>query len=124
MYYSILFPLAAGVLYVIMGIPLWRRSVPRNHAYGFRTKLTLSSDEIWYEVNQRTGKLLFVFGCLLVIFAACYFSFFYGDEASWKRYEFLLIAGLFFFMLTPLAIDFFAYYVKYVKSPNNSESRP
>ncbi len=123
---SILFPLL-GVLYIVLGIPLWRRIVPPNGLYGFRTKLTLSSAEVWYEVNERSGKLLLIFGCLLFASAVLYLWLFFGDKASGEKHEWLLIATFFFLMLMHMAIDFVGYYAKYRKCPKDmptSDSEP
>ena len=44
-----------GVLFVVLGLPLNYEKVPPNWFYGFRTRKTLSSKEIWYPVNRVTG---------------------------------------------------------------------
>jgi len=47
--------LFGGVLFILLGLPLKYEKVPRNWFYGFRTRKTLSSDEIWYAVNRVSG---------------------------------------------------------------------
>src|SRR4051812_47937610 len=39
-------------------VPLIRRRVPPNAAYGFRTPKTLSNDRVWYEANAVSGRYL------------------------------------------------------------------
>ena len=48
----------SGLLFALLGFPLYRRWVRPNSFYGFRTKKTLRDRETWYEVN-RTGGLWF-----------------------------------------------------------------
>lgn len=52
--------LACDALLALTGIPLLLRKVPRNAAYGFRTRTTLSDDFIWYEANAHFGRGLFL----------------------------------------------------------------
>jgi uncharacterized membrane protein len=44
-----------GVVFILLGLPLKHGKVPPNWFYGFRTRKTLSSEEIWYAVNRVTG---------------------------------------------------------------------
>ena len=52
--------LVCDALFVILGIPLILRKVPRNVVYGFRTCRTLSDDFVWYEANAYFGRGLVV----------------------------------------------------------------
>jgi hypothetical protein len=45
----------APILIVSLGIPLAAGWVARNVAYGFRSRRTMASDEIWYPVNRASG---------------------------------------------------------------------
>ena len=59
----------------IIVIPLILRKVPRNVVYGFRTRLTLENDFVWYETNAYFGRVLFIssfVSALLIVFF--YFS--------------------------------------------------
>ena len=62
--------LFVGFLFVGLGIPLHRKSVPPNHWYGFRTRDTLASSEIWYEVNSLTGRDLIWLGIVVLLVGA------------------------------------------------------
>src|SRR5690348_8836412 len=53
-YIELLFAIV-GVLFIVLGIPLKQGAVPPNRWYGFRTRKTLSDEEIWYEINRVTG---------------------------------------------------------------------
>lgn len=59
---------AAGVLLIMGGIPLYLRRVPPNPLYGVRLRAT-RDERIWYEINARAGRDLVVIGavylCLL-----------------------------------------------------------
>jgi uncharacterized membrane protein len=69
----ILLLMTSGLVWIIVGIPLVKGTVPRNKIYGFRTPKTLSSDEIWYPANRFAGKELVqagrrvFFGSLLLL---------------------------------------------------------
>lgn len=61
--------LAVGLLYIAVGIPLWRRSIPRNQWYGLRCPDSLSSDEVWYESNAACGRQFVWLGAALMVVA-------------------------------------------------------
>jgi hypothetical protein len=48
--------LGCAALLVLVAVPLVLRKIPRNIAYGFRTRATMASDEIWYEANAHFGR--------------------------------------------------------------------
>jgi uncharacterized membrane protein len=58
-----------GVLFVALGVPLRYKKVPPNWFYGFRTRKTLSSEEIWYPVNRVTGIDMIRLGSLVAVSA-------------------------------------------------------
>lgn len=51
---GIALPLAA----VIMGFILWKNPPGINNGFGFRTKLSKSSDEAWYFAQRYAGRLM------------------------------------------------------------------
>ena len=51
---------ACDALLAILAIPLILRIVPRNIAYGFRTRATLGDDVLWYEANAHFGRGLLI----------------------------------------------------------------
>lgn len=51
---------AVAVLMILVGIPLWRRKVPPNRLYGFRTARTLANARAWYIANHLLGRNLIV----------------------------------------------------------------
>ena len=64
---------ASGVVFIALGIPLYKRRVPPNMLYGCRTEKSLSDENIWYAVNQVTGRDLIVAGILVFLVAAIIF---------------------------------------------------
>lgn len=62
--------LIAGLAGIALSIPMLFDKVPRNRLYGFRTKLTLSSDEVWYPANRFAAKGLILWG-LINLLAGC-----------------------------------------------------
>lgn len=45
----------AGV-FALLAIPLILRKVPRNPVYGYRTRVTLGDDYLWFEANAHFGR--------------------------------------------------------------------
>jgi hypothetical protein len=58
-----------GGLVVVLSIPLILGMVPRNPFYGIRIPKAFESDESWYDINAYGGKLLLVYGVVLLVFA-------------------------------------------------------
>jgi hypothetical protein len=48
--------LGCSALLILVAIPLALRKVPRNVAYGFRTRATMANDDIWFEANAHFGR--------------------------------------------------------------------
>jgi uncharacterized membrane protein len=72
MHASIIVPISlivVGFVGIGLSIPMLLNKIPRNQVYGFRTKLTLSSDEIWYPANRLAAKLLIGWGIVNVLIA-------------------------------------------------------
>lgn len=47
-----------GAVTLLLTLPLMLRMVPMNKFYGFRTKAAFQSQENWYEINARGGRML------------------------------------------------------------------
>lgn len=58
-----------GIVFMVLGYPLWTRRIRPNGFYGFRTQRTRASERVWYEVNRVTGLELMGLGLLLVLLA-------------------------------------------------------
>ena len=58
-----------GLLTMVLSVPLIMGKIPPNPWYGYRTKRTLTSKEIWYPTNAYAGKWLLGSG-LWDLFAA------------------------------------------------------
>jgi hypothetical protein len=65
-YIGVVFGLAIGALFVLIGIPLARKAIAPNRWYGFRIRATLENEAIWYAVNAQTGRHLAFIGALLI----------------------------------------------------------
>jgi len=55
-----------GLLLIILAIPMIRRKVPPNRWYGFRVSRALNDPAVWYPANAYAGKLLFIFGLVVL----------------------------------------------------------
>ena len=60
-----------GLLVVLLGIPMIMGRVRPNRVYGFRTRKTLSSPEVWYPANRAAGRAMAVAGLLLIAATVC-----------------------------------------------------
>jgi len=55
-----------GLLFIILGIPLWLGKIAPNGIYGFRTGKTLSDPRIWYAVNRVCGIDFCIAGSVII----------------------------------------------------------
>jgi hypothetical protein len=53
----------------VLGIPLAMKLVPPNQFYGFRTSVTFSSPEAWYQINFAAGLALITSGIVAGLLA-------------------------------------------------------
>ena len=88
-----------GLLFWLLGLPLWLRLIPRNLLYGVRFPSTLSAEERWYDVNAHAGKQLF--GWSIVVIAAG-MSGFYQLPRHQDAYPWAVITLLLFSVGAPL----------------------
>jgi hypothetical protein len=56
--------IGVGVVLMASAVPLMLRRVPPNRWYGIRFPATIGDQEVWYEVNARSGRDLFCFGAV------------------------------------------------------------
>ncbi|HXG58919.1 MAG TPA: SdpI family protein [Thermoanaerobaculia bacterium] len=60
---------AAGVLLIVVAIPMALRRVPPNGLYGLRVPATFASERVWYEANARSGRDLLCAGAGQIVLA-------------------------------------------------------
>jgi uncharacterized membrane protein len=105
--------LLCGVLYIVMGVPLWSHFIPPNPIYGFRTKYTRSSSEIWYKINGFTGKQLTLFGILLgIIGLVLFFLYSFLGLSISEKYEHIGMIFLFGIISAPIIISIIYYFLR------------
>lgn len=56
-----------GLLFIVLGIPLYLKKIGPNGFYGFRTNKTLSDPEIWHAVNRIGGIDMCIAGSLIIL---------------------------------------------------------
>ncbi len=56
-----------GILFILLGIPMYAGRVKPNGLYGFRTPKTFSSEPIWYAANRFAGKEIIRAGRTIVV---------------------------------------------------------
>src|SRR3712207_6228043 len=67
-----------GLLFIIVGLPLWKEKVPQNSFYGFRTSSTLNNERLWFMVNKRTGLDMIISG--IFAWAGTLLIFFFFED--------------------------------------------
>jgi len=61
--------LGSSLILIAMAIPLIRRRVPPNAAYGLRVPATFADEWVWYEANARSGRDLLALGVVSMALA-------------------------------------------------------
>lgn len=56
-----------GLLFAALALPLMRRKIGPNYAYGFRVGKTLNDPKVWYDANEYCGRCFFWYGVTLVV---------------------------------------------------------
>lgn len=51
-----------GLFISLLAIPLVRRRVAPNWLFGLRVRATLADESVWYDANERSGRVLFALG--------------------------------------------------------------
>ncbi len=82
-----------GILFIALGIPLFRGRVPPNSWYGFRTRKTLSDEKIWYAVNRVAGKDMILAGAVVIV-SSSILLLFAGRISSARATAVLVMATL------------------------------
>ena len=84
-----------GVLFIAISIPLIKRKVKINNWYGVRLPQTMKNEEIWYEVNEKSGKHLFAFGTIIIFFSILfYIGNFFSSIVSFVIMTVLIYIGI------------------------------
>ncbi len=79
-----------GGLVALFSVPLALRMVPMNRFYGIRTAKAFSSEDNWYAINAYGGKLLLVYGLLVLAFGVWGQGFAPPPTSPWTA---LYVAG-------------------------------
>jgi uncharacterized membrane protein len=95
-------------LAVVLGIPMALRLIPPNRFYGYRTRKTLSSEDIWYRANRGFGWSLVIAG----IAAFGHNLLFQRDHTDWLSTTQQLFMTIATALLLLLALAFSAFYVR------------
>lgn len=54
--------LGSAAVMIACGIPMYRRTLRPNKWMGFRTRVTLNDDRVWFEANHAAGRWLIISG--------------------------------------------------------------
>ncbi|MFY9751164.1 MAG: SdpI family protein [Candidatus Acidiferrales bacterium] len=95
-------------LAVVFGIPMAVGLIPPNRFYGYRTRKTLSSADIWYRANRVSGWSLAIAG-IAAISHNIFFHWHHADWASTTQQFFMAVSTA---LLLLLGLGFSALYVR------------
>ena len=60
---------AVGILFIALSIPLINRRIPPNHLYGFRVPAAFASEQVWYDINEYSARMMRRTGIVVLIAA-------------------------------------------------------
>ncbi len=60
------------IMNILISLPLVLKMVPLNRWYGFRTRKTMSNEDIWYEANYKGGMGLTVASVIALVARAAF----------------------------------------------------
>ena len=107
-----------GIVFVLLGIPLFKRLVPPNYAYGLRVAATLTDKSVWYEANARSGRDFIIVGIAIVVVAVLLFIARVPETvATWINLAFMFVVVAF------LVISGWRYANRLSRQRNQAEAR-
>lgn len=59
--------LSAGVLILLVSLPLKYRKIPMNRVYGIRIKASFESEQRWYDINAYGGSCMAAWSWPIII---------------------------------------------------------
>lgn len=86
--------IAAPLITLITGIALWLKPTGRNSFFGFRTKLSISGDELWYAAQRYCGRLPTAVFAPLPSIAAAVSAAVLGMDSGGKFIAILVMTGV------------------------------
>lgn len=86
--------LVAGLMLFGLSLPLALRLVPMNKVYGFRTAISMKSDENWYAVNAVGGRRLALWALPIIVLGAAGWFIPEHYREAYARYSPFLVFGL------------------------------
>ena len=94
-----------GLMFVF-GIPMVLGIIPPNRYYGYRTRKTLASPEVWYPANRIAGWCMGIAG----LAAVCHNAYFQHEHANWPastQQFFMSVASAILLLLGVLVSAFY-----------------
>lgn len=82
------------IIFMAISIPLIKRKVKINNWYGIRLPETMKNEKVWYEVNEKGGKHLFVFGVIISLVSILfYLGAFFSSVVAFIIMTVLILIG-------------------------------
>ena len=94
----------SGILMMALAIPLINDKVKPNGWYGFRTPKTLKHEDLWYEVNAHTGRLLLWSGIATTVSSVILYPFDLGEDVYVSLVTLVMFIGIFYALFKGIQI--------------------
>jgi len=59
--------IGAGIVFIVISIPLLFNLIPKNGLYGFRIKKAFESDDNWYAINKYGAKAFVLWSIPMIV---------------------------------------------------------
>ncbi|MBK7104820.1 MAG: SdpI family protein [Ignavibacteriae bacterium] len=69
-----------GFLFIVLSIPLIFKKIKINNWYGIRLPQTMLNEKVWYEVNSKVGKYIFILGLIICLLSVLLYFYPFIDE--------------------------------------------
>ena len=90
-----------GVILILLSLPMLKNKIGPNWFYGFRTRKTFSSTEVWYKANRYAAKEIIATSMVTIILAIISMAMF----LRFTMFTTIQATGLFWVIITvPLVI--------------------
>lgn len=62
-----LLSIVAGLIFILVSIPLVKRRIKPNQGYGFRIAKAFESEENWYRINEYGGRQMIKWSAVIIL---------------------------------------------------------
>jgi hypothetical protein len=59
--------LSSGIILIFLSLPLYKKQIKMNKAYGFRLSKAFQSDENWFNINAYGAKQMIIWSTIMIL---------------------------------------------------------